>query len=119
MTNTDNAAPGVVLAQLLVCAESWVPDARIIGDIRAADISRAIRAVFEEENQDEMVAVPRSVIADLYRFFHQAWEGQGRITEEGSHGKELLDWRQVMSTYHRAPAIGSATGEADAGVERA
>lgn len=48
MTNTDNAAPGVVLAQLLVCAESWVPEARIIGDIRAGDISRAVRAVLAD-----------------------------------------------------------------------
>ncbi len=48
MTNTDNAAPSVVLAQLLVCAESWVPEARIIGDIRADDISRAVRAVLAD-----------------------------------------------------------------------
>lgn len=48
MTNTDNAAPAVVLAQLVVCAESWVPEARIIGDIRAADISRAIRSLLAE-----------------------------------------------------------------------
>lgn len=71
-----------------------------------------------EERNSEMVAVPRSVIADLYRFFHQAWEGQGRVTEEGSHGKDLLDWRQVMSDYHRAPPIGSPTGEVDAEVGR-
>lgn len=48
MTNTDNAAPAVVLAQLVACAESWVPEARIIGDIRAADISRAVRALLAE-----------------------------------------------------------------------
>lgn len=65
-----------------------------------------------EERNSEMVAVPRSVIADLYRFFHQAWEGQGRITEEGSHGKDLLEWRQVMSTYHRAPGL-DATPSSD------
>jgi hypothetical protein len=58
-----------------------------------------------EDRNSEMVAVPRSVIADLYRFFHHAWEGQGRVTDEGSHGKDLLDWREVMSTYHRAPRI--------------
>jgi hypothetical protein len=69
-----------------------------------------------QDRNSELVAVPRSVIADLYRFFHQAWEGQGRMTDEGSHGKDLLDWRQVMVTYHRAPGIAaempaSAAGE--------
>jgi phage/plasmid primase-like uncharacterized protein len=48
MTNTDNAAPAVVLAQLVLCADHWVPEARIIGDIRAADISRAVRALLAE-----------------------------------------------------------------------
>jgi hypothetical protein len=48
MTNTDDAAPAVVLTQLLICAESWVPEARIIGNIRAGDISRAVRAVLSD-----------------------------------------------------------------------
>jgi hypothetical protein len=65
-----------------------------------------------EDRNSEMVAVPRAVIADLYRFFHNTWVGEGRITDEGSHGKDLLDWRQVMSTYHRAPGIGSESAAA-------
>jgi hypothetical protein len=75
-----------------------------------------------EDRNSEMVAVPRSVIADLYRFFHHAWEGQGRVTDEGSHGKDLLDWRQVMSTYHRGPPISASASpestEHDGGISR-
>jgi hypothetical protein len=48
MTNTDSASAIVVLNQLLICAENWVPDARIIGNIRAGDISRAVRAIVDE-----------------------------------------------------------------------
>jgi len=55
--------------------------------------------------KEDSVAVPRSVIASLYRFLHQAWEGAGRETSEGSHGKDLLDWRETMSAYHRKPAV--------------
>lgn len=53
----------------------------------------------------DSVAVPREVIGDMFRFLHQAWTGTGSVTEEGSHGKDLRDWRDTMSFYHRQNAI--------------
>lgn len=41
--NTDQADPVTVLATVLHCAESWEPNARIIGNVRAGDIARSIR----------------------------------------------------------------------------
>jgi len=42
MSNTDNADPRTVLEQAKICASSWVPDARLVGDIRAGDLVRAL-----------------------------------------------------------------------------
>ncbi|QRM36976.1 hypothetical protein F3X89_03895 [Rhizobium rhizogenes] len=42
--NVDDRDPRMVLLAVLGCADSWVPDARIIGNVRAGDISRAIRS---------------------------------------------------------------------------
>ena len=43
--NTDDADPWTVLAAVRICALSWEPNARIIGNVRAGDIARAIQAV--------------------------------------------------------------------------
>lgn len=47
--STDGAAVEKVLAAVLVCAQSWVPEARIIGNVRAGDIARAIKTVLSAE----------------------------------------------------------------------
>jgi len=40
----DNGTPDEVLFAVLECATAWVPEARIIGNVRAGDIVRAVRA---------------------------------------------------------------------------
>ncbi|NTH50514.1 hypothetical protein G6L09_05935 [Agrobacterium rhizogenes] len=40
----DDRDPRMVLLAVLGCADSWVPEARVIGNVRAGDISRAIRS---------------------------------------------------------------------------
>jgi len=42
--NVDGADPRTVLLAVLGCTETWVGDARIIGNVRAVDIAVAIRA---------------------------------------------------------------------------
>lgn len=42
--NTDDADPALVLAAVRHCASSWVGEARLIGNVRAKDIVRAIDA---------------------------------------------------------------------------
>jgi hypothetical protein len=45
LSDTDGAKPDFVLSAVLGCALRWEPDARIIGNVRAGDIVRAIRAL--------------------------------------------------------------------------
>ena len=39
--NTDDADAALVLAAVRQCAASWVPEARLLGNVRAGDIVRA------------------------------------------------------------------------------
>lgn len=39
---TDDADPISVLCQIMYCSDRWEPEARIIGNIRAIDISNSI-----------------------------------------------------------------------------
>jgi hypothetical protein len=41
----DNGTPQEVLSAVLECAKAWVPEARIVGNVRAGDIVRAIEAL--------------------------------------------------------------------------
>jgi hypothetical protein len=43
----DNGTVPEVLAAVLQCARAWVPEARIVGNVRAGDIARAIEAALE------------------------------------------------------------------------
>lgn len=54
--NTDDAAPDVVLAEVLRCALGWVPEARIVGNVRAGDIVRALTPPPAPEGEREALA---------------------------------------------------------------
>lgn len=41
----DNGTPHEVFSAVLECARAWVPEARIIGNVRAGDIARAIESL--------------------------------------------------------------------------
>jgi hypothetical protein len=40
-TTVDDAEPVIVLAAMKRCADAWEGDARLVGNVRAKDISRA------------------------------------------------------------------------------
>ena len=40
--NTDDASADLVLAAVRQCAASWQPEARVLGNVRAIDIVRAV-----------------------------------------------------------------------------
>ncbi len=48
----DNGTTAEVLSAVLECAEAWVPEARIIGNVRAGDIARAVRSALSAQVQD-------------------------------------------------------------------
>lgn len=45
VTAPDNGTTAEVLTAVLECARAWVPEARIMGNVRAGDIARAVAAV--------------------------------------------------------------------------
>ena len=55
--NTDGASPRKVLLQLLICAEAWFPEERIIGNIRAGDIKRAVEHYLYGDDNDDAISV--------------------------------------------------------------
>ena len=48
----DNGTTAEVLSAVLECAEAWVPEARIIGNVRAGDIARVVRSALSAQVQD-------------------------------------------------------------------
>lgn len=60
-----------------------------------------------DRREDEVVAVPRSTLTELYLFFHETWKGTGGVSGPGSFGEELLKWRERISNIHRQPGIGA------------
>lgn len=46
--NTDDASADLVLAAVKQCAASWHPEARILGNVRAVDIVRAVTEVLTQ-----------------------------------------------------------------------
>lgn len=51
--NTDDAEPHLVLAAVRHCAASWEGSARLLGNVRASDIVRAIDAVASPPRESE------------------------------------------------------------------
>lgn len=47
----DDAAAEVVAVYVAECAEAWAPGVRLVGNARAGDIARAIRALLVEQRQ--------------------------------------------------------------------
>jgi hypothetical protein len=48
VSSPDNGTVHEVLSAVLACANAWVPEARIIGNVRAGDIARAIAHITAE-----------------------------------------------------------------------
>lgn len=63
---TDDAKPEVVLLSLLECANAWDGSARLLGNVRAIDIQRAIPVALDALKKVGSVTVPASaeLVAD-------------------------------------------------------
>lgn len=64
--SVDNAPTFDVLREVCICAETWVPEARIIGDVRAADISRSIRDIFNNSPEAYVGTMKTSAGIDYF-----------------------------------------------------
>lgn len=83
VTAPDNGTVEEVLQAILLCANAWVPEARIIGNVRAGDIARAVSVTLAEREQH----VPRSPPAD--------------VTESGASKKLALWFFRDLSDEQR------------------
>lgn len=72
MKSTDDAPPFEVLEAILVCAASWEGDARIIGDVRAKDIIRAIMALQRSAGAGKEFTHRHKKRGTLYRVIGEA-----------------------------------------------
>uniref|UniRef100_UPI00366DAA7C hypothetical protein n=1 Tax=Rhizobium sp. SGZ-381 TaxID=3342800 RepID=UPI00366DAA7C len=59
VTAPDNGTTSEVLAAVLECARAWVPEARIIGNVRAGDIARAVASVLSSPPPSSHVVVSK------------------------------------------------------------
>jgi len=75
--NTDDAPADIVLKALQLCAFAWEPNARLLGNIRAVDISRAC--------EDAIRAI------DLLRDYRRAEEAQAEEDHAAYGARRLRD----------------------------
>lgn len=107
----DNGAPLEVLAAVHACAKAWVPEARIIGNVRAGDIARAIEAISSapapQSHVEGFTLVPTRMTASMIN----AWSGGPTVsTDEVAYHTTFQDaWKRVLEA---APApVSNAEGE--------
>lgn len=108
----DNGSTEEVLAAVLQCAEAWVPEARIMGNVRAGDIARAVRAMLaafpatdlREENERLQSQLDRTIVkfADAQARATTAEEQLEKAREENKRLRETL--ADLMSWFPDDPS---------------
>ncbi len=75
--NTDDAPSLTVLAGVRACAASWMPEARIIGNVRAGDIVRAVDDIFEHVMSSITEEQMAGALGDIEARIMHKDEGEG------------------------------------------
>src|SRR5690242_18331148 len=57
----DNGTTDEVLAAVLECATAWVPEARIVGNVRAGDIVKAVRRARGALGREALASTPTTL----------------------------------------------------------
>ncbi|NKJ34140.1 hypothetical protein [Rhizobium sp. SG570] len=88
--NVDEADPRRVLLAVLGCAATWVAEARIIGNVRAGDISRAISSVLHTDYSavDRFANAMKAKLAKKRAEGYGGWDDPDECTIE--HLSKLL-----------------------------
>lgn len=89
MTNTDDAPVDVVLRTTLECAEGWDPDARLLGNVRAGDMARALREALKLQSTLDFTQNWWAVRAEHIREVaeeHGCWPEVCNILANGTAG---------------------------------
>lgn len=74
----DNGTPHEVISAVLECARAWVPEARIIGNVRAGDIARAIEALPSPAPDMREVVLALEAAHPHLETLHSITSGEGR-----------------------------------------
>lgn len=93
LTDVDlrpSGRPAIALCISVLLALRASRDPDLMVDIAQSDKTPA------PAPRDEMVVVPKSLLDDLYKFFHETWTGTGQLTEPGSFSGETLQWREKV-----------------------
>ena len=71
--STDNAPAIDVLRAVRACALAWEPDARILGNVRAIDIARAVAEIDREQalRRDTQKVPPANLSSELLQKMQQ------------------------------------------------
>lgn len=111
----DNGTPAEVLAAVLECAKAWVPDARIIGNVRAGDIARAIESLSAPETKLTRPSGNHYYGVDDSRWYpnpHPSPSSDFQGIDFRSLAVEIVD-RLHGYTYEHAPSPAQHLGDYD------
>lgn len=100
----DNGSVQEVLSAALQCANAWVPEARILGNVRAGDLSRALSAALSIEQTQP--------VAWMYQFKTNA---PVLMVEKRNWAETHFEWTETPLYAHR-PVSALVNAEADADV---
>jgi hypothetical protein len=100
--DTDGASFDVVLAEVYRCAATWEGKARLLGNVRAEDICRAIAKARERETE----------LRNLYQSYFAAEKDAQRWTLIEALRKILVAWDSESSTIVRSRPLVIAIREA-------
>lgn len=99
LPRTDDAPPWTVLTVLLFCAKSWTPEARVIGNIRAGDVVRALRAIYTDavRSAEEITALREALTPFAKQpltkdpAFHKT-----RVFDPKTHDENIIAARKLL-----------------------
>ncbi|MCB5201696.1 WYL domain-containing protein [Neorhizobium sp. T786] len=107
----DNGTPHEVLSAVLACARAWVPEARIVGNVRAGDIVRAIEYLPAPETN---VQLPRDISTAPKMTDVLVWWPIVKLDDDGEPTDEVVDGRWLISEdqgYWIEPEVMNAIGD--------
>lgn len=101
----DNGSPAEVLAAVLECARAWVPEARIMGNVRAGDIARVVADVLAERMPQADLIVPEGWKVVPVELTEEMIGGHlPRGSSEGTKSYIREIWNNLLSSSP-APAL--------------
>lgn len=112
--STDDADDRTVLLAVIGCAMRWAPEARIIGNVRAGDIERALFSLLEAQATDaqsltsaqKQIATLTEAFKDVLAHLVAAVSLLERSPKTGAPSNRMFD--QMLADYNASIERGRA-----------